>query len=328
MIASRAHRQHRRPLIARERFQAHHLRAEIAERQERQTAGDRDRAVERARFEIRDPPHMQGGAGGRVQVRLGGGELQRLRDRQVFGRPIARQRLHERGETGHRQGQRQRLPVQRPRRVTQQDETGDGDHRPRGRLVTGDEDVDDLVRPGRAPHRVQRIDAPGPVHERVHQRDEGRRRGPADRNRDAGREVHAGRDLAAPIEVDAEEDRLREERITLEREGDPDRFAERAHEARPQQAELERQHGPRDGADGEQDARPLRELLGQQQVFGIARAPVIEVGQHHESRQRDAGRREHDVKRQRDPHLGARVREAVPPDRHDDRIVRRTPPRC
>ena len=39
-------------------------------------------------------------------------------------------------------------------------------------------------------------------------------------------EVHARRHLAAPVEIDAEEDRLGEEREALERERQPDRFAE------------------------------------------------------------------------------------------------------
>jgi hypothetical protein len=50
---------------------------------------------------------------------------------------------------------------------------------------------------------------------------------------------------------------------------------------------------------------------------------VQDVGQDHQRRQRNASRREDDVECQRDPHLGSRVRQAVPVYRHDG-ILRRT----
>ena len=187
----------------------------------------------------------------------------------------------------------------------------------------------DLVRPRRAPHRGDRIGVARarPVHERVDQRHEERRRGAADRDHDARRQVQPRRHPAAAVEIDAEEDRLGEEREPLQRERQPDRFAERAHEPRPQQAELERQHRPRHRADREQDAGPLGQPLRQQQVLGIARPPVAHVRDHHQRRQRDARRREHDVERQRHPHLRARVRQSVPAVGHGG-ILRRTSRRC
>ena len=107
----------------------------------------------------------------------------------------------------------------------------DAHHRQRRRLVAGEQHVHHLVRPRRAPHRRHRIAAPRPgrrpVHERVDQRHEDRRRRAADRHRDAGDEVQARRDAVAAVEVDAEEDRLGEEREPLERERQPDRLAER-----------------------------------------------------------------------------------------------------
>jgi len=123
--------------------------------------------------------------------------------------------------------------------------------------------------------------------------------------------VKALRDAPAAVQIDAEEDRLREEREALERERQADGLAECPHEPRPQQAELERKHGARHGAHGEEDARALGEPLRQLEVVRIARAPPPQVRQHEQQRQRDARRREHDVKRQRDAHLRARVRQAI-----------------
>ena len=54
----------------------------------------------------------------------------------------------------------------------------------------------------------------------------------AERHRDAGERCSARRHPAAAVEIDAEEDRLGEEREALERERQPDDPPKRAHEAR------------------------------------------------------------------------------------------------
>ncbi len=119
-----------------------------------------------------------------------------------------------------------------------------------------------------------------------------------ERDHHAGGEVQLRRDAVAPVEVDAEEDGLREEGEALQREGQADDLAEHAHEARPEQAELERERRARDGADREEDARPLGHPPGEIPPVRVPGAEVERVGDHHEERQRDAGRRERHVKRQ------------------------------
>src|SRR5262245_20893862 len=66
------------------------------------------------------------------------------------------------------------------------------------------------------------------------------------------------------VEVEAEEDRLQEEREALGREGQSDHRARQRHEARPEQAQLEGEDGARDGAHGEEDPEGLGPAPGQQ----------------------------------------------------------------
>ena len=65
-----------------------------------------------------------------------------------------------------------------------------------------------------------------------------------DSHDDPGAKVRPRRHLVPPVEVDAEEDRLGEERETLEPERRPDDAAGVLHEARPQKSQLETQHRP------------------------------------------------------------------------------------
>jgi hypothetical protein len=194
-------------------------------------------------------------------------------------------------------------------------------HREGRGLVAGDQHVQRLGRPRRAPHRGAGIDVGeastgerepgGLVHPGVDERDEERGGRAAHRDHHAGEQVHAARDAAAAVEVDAEEDGLGEEGVTLERERQPDRLAGRLHEARPEQAELERQHGARHGPDGEQDRGALRQALGELRVVVIARACGQDVGDHHQQRQRDPDGGEDDVEAERHPHAQARIGEGV-----------------
>ena len=74
------------------------------------------------------------------------------------------------------------------------------------------------------------------------------------------------------VEVDADEDRLGEEREALDRERQTHHVAVRGHPAGPEDPELERQDRARDRADREQHREHLRPVPGQRGVDGIARA--------------------------------------------------------
>ena len=82
------------------------------------------------------------------------------------------------------------------------------------------------------------------VHPRIRRDDEHARERAACGNEDTGAQMHAAADPVPPVQINAEEDRLEEEREPLQREGKGDNRARERHEARPQQAELERQDGP------------------------------------------------------------------------------------
>ena len=118
-----AHRQHRRPFVARETPPDR-----SRSRRGRRTPGATARTApgsRRGTRPCRGPASRRCAAapGLRVQVRLDRGQLDRLRDRQVLRRKIARQRLQQRRDARDRQRQRERLAVQRARRIAQQHET-------------------------------------------------------------------------------------------------------------------------------------------------------------------------------------------------------------
>src|ERR687891_100968 len=81
----------------------------------------------------------------------------------------------------------------------------------------------------------------------------------------------AGRQPPPPVRVDADEDRLHEEREPLDREAQPEDAPERRHELRPQEAHLEAQHRPGDHPDREQRHHHSRPTAGERQVERIAR---------------------------------------------------------
>ena len=152
-----------------------------------------------------------------------------------------------------------------------------------GRVHRGDAEADDHERrdphveelqPDRAvEHRRPRIDVGDlavddaksgrRVHPRVHREDAERAGNTRQRDRDQNGAMLLGWHAFPAVEVDAEEDRLEEERDALQRERQPDHVAELAHELRPQQAHLEAEDRARHRADGEQHRRDLRPSLGE-----------------------------------------------------------------
>src|SRR6185503_15593397 len=105
------------------------------------------------------------------------------------------------------------------------------------------------------------------------------------------------------VQVDAEEDRLEEEREALERERQADDPARDVGEARPQQAELEGDDRAGDGADGEEDRERLRPAPGEGAPGRVAGPQVEALGGEHHDRQADAEDREGEVEGQGRAHL-------------------------
>ena len=77
-----------------------------------------------------------------------------------------------------------------------------------------------------------------------------------------GPPVRPRREPVPAVQVEAEEDRLEEERERLQGERRPEDAAVAGHERRPQQAELERQHGAADRADREEHGEGLGSTAG------------------------------------------------------------------
>ena len=85
---------------------------------------------------------------------------------------------------------------------------------------------------------------------------------PGDADRHAAPEVHLRRQPVPAVEVDADEDRLGEEREALDRERQAHDVAVGGHPPRPEDPELERQDRARDRADREQHREHLRPRAG------------------------------------------------------------------
>src|SRR5256886_11139978 len=121
--------------------------------------------------------------------------------------------------------------------------------------------------------------------------------------------MHQGRSTVPSVEIDPEEDRLGEERESLERKRHADDSACVLHEPRPQEPQLEGEHGAGDGAHGEEDGGAPRPALGEVEVNRLPATEIEALGDGHQERHADPDRREDDVERQRQRHLGAREEE-------------------
>src|SRR3989454_6005635 len=109
--------------------------------------------------------------------------------------------------------------------------------------------------------------------------------------------------------IDPEEDRLGEERESLERKRHADDPACVLHEPRPQEPQLEGEHSAGDGAHGKEDGGAPRPALGEVEVNRLPATEIEALGDGHQERHADPDRREDDVERQRQRHLGAREEE-------------------
>ncbi|MEZ5250127.1 MAG: hypothetical protein R2713_13230 [Ilumatobacteraceae bacterium] len=164
-------------------------------------------------------------------------------------------------------------------------------------------DVDDTT--------VDLAKAGGTVHPGVHRQDAEGADDTGEADRDEGGEVDPWRQPIPAVQVDAEEDRLDEERNALQGEGQADHVAVPAHEPGPQHAHLEAEDRARHGTDGEQHGRRLGPPLGQAErdVVVLADAATMQHPDHHG--QRHAERGEHDVRAEREGHLPTRREQCV-----------------
>ena len=187
-----------------------------------------------------------------------------------------------------------------------------GDRKPR-RGVRRQNHVQRLRKGRRIPHRRDRIDvrecagvdreSRRRIHPRVRDHDEDAGGRAAHGDQPTGEQMHARRYAFPAVEIQAEENRLREEGESLEREWHPDDGTGDLHEARPQQAELEGEHGAGDRADREEDRGALRPALGEIEVRGVTRPLPAPLREHHEDGHRDPDDGKDDVKRERHRHL-------------------------
>ncbi len=119
------------------------------------------------------------------------------------------------------------------------------------------------------------------VHPGVNGDHERRSRHPREHDRQATEQVGARRQPIPPVHVDADEDRLEEERKPLERETEAEHAAERADEVRPENAELEAEDRTGHDSNREQRDHHLRPAPRDHPVAGIARAQIAPLGEYH-----------------------------------------------
>ncbi len=148
--------------------------------------------------------------------------------------------------------------------------------------------VDHLCRGGRGQEGRKRLRADDPpvdlphsardVHPRVRGDDEQGRQGARDGDRDHRQPVSPGGQALPPVEVQADEDRLDEEREALEGERQAERSAVAGHERRPQQAELEGEDRSRHRADREHHGEGPCPLAGEGEPDRVARPDPATFG--------------------------------------------------
>ena len=246
------HGRHVRPLVPRHGIESFHLGPRIVEREERKPAGNLDRESGRALLHVRPAADREGGAALRLEQRLRRSQLHRLMDRQVARRKVPREGLQHGGRAAHHQRDQQ--------------ERVDARHGEAGRGVGGEGHVERLLERRRIRHCGNRVhvhrlpvhegEPRGGVHPCVGDDDEDPRQGAARRDDQARAQVRRRRDTVPSVQVDAEKDRLREERESLEGEGHADDRPGEPHEPGPEEAELEGEDRARHRAHGEQDRGP------------------------------------------------------------------------
>ena len=110
--------------------------------------------------------------------------------------------------------------------------------------------------------------------------------------------MHARRHSFPAVEVNAQENRLRKEGESLERERHPDDCTGDLHETRPQETELEGKNGPGNGADGKENCGALGPALGKIEVPGVTGPLPTPLREYHEDGHRDPDTGEDDVERE------------------------------
>src|SRR5271168_1084328 len=111
--------------------------------------------------------------------------------------------------------------------------------------------------------------------------------------------MHPRAHAVPPVDVDANEDRLEEERESLQREAEAEHVAERRDEVWPENAELEAEDRAGHDADGEQCEHHLRPAARNGPVKLVSGAQVARLCEHHHRGERDAEADEWDVDGQR-----------------------------
>ena len=294
----------RRAVGGRERVEALHERVRVVEGEEAQAVRDAQRpdAQRRARLGLEVALHRR--------------ELGGLGARDLTGAHVAAERLEERGRAADAQRDRDRAPVEEVPRVLAQPVGVDGRDREADGGEGGQRHVQRLAEGRGIAHRGDGIDVHRPprheveagrrVHPGVGDDDEDPRRGAADGDHHPREPVRPRRHAVPAVEVDAQEDRLQEEREALDGERHPEDRAGERHEARPQQAQLEREHRAGDRSHREQDRRSPGPPVGEGERRLVLPPEPERLRDGHEHGHADADRREHDVEGERHRHLGTR----------------------
>src|SRR5271156_5567119 len=111
--------------------------------------------------------------------------------------------------------------------------------------------------------------------------------------------MHPRAHAVPPVDVDANEDRLEEERESLKREAETEHVAKRRDEVWPENAKLEAEDRAGHDADGEQREHHLRPAARKRPVELIPGAQVARLCEHHHRGEGDTEADERDVDGQR-----------------------------
>jgi hypothetical protein len=303
------HHVDRRLIGQRHDVQALDDRVRVMEGEDRQQPGDLDAPDDRV--PVIQAEQVLGGALGGVREPFHRGQLDRLVDRHVTGRPVTDDDLKRRGDAGgrHRDAERGALVAaapaaqERPRVRAAEQEAADD--------VGGEVHVDVLAPEQRVvEQRLPRVHvdraaaAEGEtgrvVHPAVDRDDEERARHAGDGDRNAAREMRPRLKPVPPISINTYEYGFEEEGEALKREAEPEHVTEVLHPHRPQQPELEGQDRAGDDAHREQREHDPRPAFRQHAVERIAGAEVAVLGEKHEYGEGDAEAHERDVHGQRE----------------------------
>jgi hypothetical protein len=159
-------------------------------------------------------------------VRLHRGQFGRLPLRHDLSAVVAREGLHHGGRRADQQRDGESAAMERIGIVEQEEKSVDSRHRESGGGVRGERHVQRLLKGHRVEHAGDRIDVEDPtvhqleprrgIHPGIGRHDEDPGCGTAHRHQYAREQVRPRRNPVPPVEIDAEEDGLGEERETFE----------------------------------------------------------------------------------------------------------------